>query len=279
MITRKVLLGSFAALAVTTRPGRAQRNTPTLATADLEAAKAALAPTGRLRVAINYGNAVLATRAPKTGMLAGVSVDIAHELGQRLGLPLTLLPFDAAGKVTEASGQDVWDVAFLARDPKRAEQITFTAPYVVIEGTYAVRKNSPISSAAGVDRTGNNVAVGKDSAYDLFLTRTLERATIIRARTTPEAVAMFHEEGLQVVAGIKQGLLQAIAVDPTLRMLPEPFMEINQAMGTPMGRPAAAAHYLGEFVESMKSSGAIATILARHGQIDAAVAPAEAGAK
>lgn len=279
MITRKVLLGSFAALALTTRPGRAQQNTPALETADLEAAKAALAPTGRLRAAINYGNAVLATRDPKTGMLAGVSVDIAHELGQRLGLPLTLLPFDAAGKVTEASGQDVWDVAFLARDPKRAEQITFTAPYVVIEGTYAVRKNSPISSAAGVDRTGNNVAVGKDSAYDLFLTRTLERATIIRARTTPEAVAMFHEEGLQVVAGIKQGLLQAIAVDPTLRMLPEPFMEINQAMGTPMGRPAAAAHYLGEFVESMKSSGAIATILARHGQIDAAVAPAEAGAK
>ena len=269
MITRKALLGSLATLALAARPGIARPATP-----DLDAARAALAPTGRLRVAINYGNAALATRDPATGMLAGVSVDIAHELGHRLGLPLTLLPFDAAGKVTQAAGQDVWDVAFLAGDPKRAEQIAFTPPYVVIEGTYAVRKNSPIESAAAVDRTGNNVAVGKNSAYDLFLTRTLERATIIRADTTVQAILMFHDEGLQVVAGIKQGLLQAIAIDPTLRMLPEAFMQIEQAMGTPMGRPAAAALYLRAFVEDMKSSGAIRAILAHNGQIDAAVAPA-----
>ena len=229
-----------------------------------------LAPTGTLRVAINYGNAVLATR-DAAGELHGVSVDIAHELGKRLDLPLTLIPFDAAGKVSAAACDDIWDVAFLARDPERARSITFTAAYVVIDGSYVVPRDSSITSLEHVDRDGVRVAVSARSAYDLFLARTLKHAQLVRVGTTPEAVALFRSDRLEVIAGVKQALAQVVANDTGLRMIAHPFMAINQAMGTPSGRPMAAA-YLAAFVEDIKANGFVARVLKKNGQEEAAVA-------
>jgi polar amino acid transport system substrate-binding protein len=231
-----------------------------------------LAPTGRLRVAINYGNAVLAQRDAATGKLSGVSVDIAEELGRRLALPVTLVPFDAAGKVSAAATKELWDVAFLARDPERARDIAFTAAYVVINGNYVVRKDSTLSTLDQVDRDGVRIAVSGQSIYDLFLTRTLKHAKIVRAGSPPEAAVLFQSERLEVCAGVQAAMQQLVARDPTLRMIPEPFMQINQAMGTPVGRTAGAT-YLKTFVESIKADGFVTKALARHGQADAAVAP------
>jgi polar amino acid transport system substrate-binding protein len=231
-----------------------------------------LAPGGRLRIAINYGNAVLAQRDSQTGRLSGVSVDIAEELARRLGLPFTLVPFDAAGKVSAASTQDLWDVAFLARDPERARDIAFTAPYIVINGTYVVRKDSRLSAPDQLDRDGIRIAVSGQSIYDLFLARTLKHARILRAGSPPEAAALFQSERLEVCAGVQTAMLQLVASDPTLRMIPEPFMQINQAMGTPAGRSAGAA-YLAAFVESIKADGFVREALVRNRQADAAVAP------
>jgi polar amino acid transport system substrate-binding protein len=233
---------------------------------------ASLAPSGRLRVAINYGNAVLAQRNADTGKLSGVSVDIAEELGRRLALPVILVPFDAAGKVFAAATKDGWDIAFLARDPERARDIAFTAPYVVINGTYVVRKNSTLNTPEQVDRDGVRIAVSGQSIYDLFLTRTLKHARIVRAASPPEAALLFHSEHLEVCAGVQTAMQQLLATDPGLRMIPEPFMQINQAMGTPVGRTAGAA-YLREFVESIKADGFVKQALARNGQADATVAP------
>ena len=231
-----------------------------------------LAPTGRVRIAINYGNAVLARRNAETGKLSGVSVDIAEELGRRLGLPFTLVPFDAAGKVSAAADKDMWDVAFLARDPERARDISFTAAYVVINGTYVVRKDSSSSTPEQVDRDGVRIAVSGQSIYDLFLARTLKHAKIIRAGSPPEAAALFQSERLEVCAGVQAAMQQLVSSDPTLRMIPEPFMQINQAMGTPAGR-TAGTDYLKAFVESIKSDGFVKKALARNGQADATVAP------
>jgi len=232
---------------------------------------ASLAPTGRIRVAINYGNAALAVRDPATGKLSGVSVDIAEELGKRVGLPITLVPFDAAGKVSAAVKDDAWDVAFLARDPERAREISFTAAYVVIDGNYVVRKDSPLTRVAQVDSDGVRIAVSTQSAYDLFLTRTIKRAQLFRGGTTPQAIALFLSARYEVVAGVKQAMQQLVASEPTVRMIPEPFMEINQAMCTPAGRDAGAA-YLSAFVETIKSNGFVAQALVRNGQADASVA-------
>lgn len=231
-----------------------------------------LAPTGTLRAAINLGNAVLAHRAAD-GTVSGVSVDLARALAARIGVPLSLVTYDSAGAVSGAAGGDAWDICFLAIDPKRAEGIAFTAPYVVIEGSYLVPADSPIRSADAVDRAGIRIAVGRGSAYDLYLTRTIRHATLERAPTSPAAIVLFAESGLEVAANVRQPLEAYAAVHPEVRMLPGRFMEIAQAMGLPKDRVAGAA-YLRRFVEAMKADGFVATSLRANGQ-DATVAPAE----
>lgn len=230
-----------------------------------------LAPGGVLRAAINFGNPVLAQRGPD-GAPRGVSAVLAAEVARRLDLPLQHIPFDAAGRVTEAGRRGEWDLCFLAVDPQRAEGILFTAPYVVIEGAYMVRDASPIRANEEVDRPGMRVAVGRGSAYDLFLSRTLRQAEIIRAPTSPEALALFAREGLEVAANVRQPLVAHAAANPGLRVLPGRFMAIEQAVGIPQGREAALP-WLRGVVEEMKASGAIARALAESGQHDAAVAP------
>ena len=231
-----------------------------------------LGPTGRLRAAINFGNVVLAGR-DASGAPGGISVDIARELADRLGLALDLVPFDAAGKVTASAGAGLWDVAFLAADPARAGEIAFTAPYVVIEGTYAVRDDSPLRDVAEFDRDGIRIAVGRGSAYDLFLTRALARATLVRAETSEAAIHLFVADGLEAAAGVKQPLVAFARDTPGYRVIPGRFTAIEQAMGVPRGRDVGAA-YLRGFVEELKRSGFVAEALVRHRQLDAAVAPA-----
>lgn len=234
-----------------------------------------LAPQGRIRVAINYGNPVLAHPDPATGEPRGVSVDLAAQLGERLGVAIEPVTFDAAGKVFEALKASAWDVAFLAIDPVRAEQIAFTAPYVVIEGSYLVRDDSPCRTIADVDRPGVRIAVGRGAAYDLFLTRSLAHAGLVRADTSAGAIERFAQGGLDAAAGVRQPLLAWAATHPGHRVIEGRFTAIEQAMGTPRGRNAGLA-YLREFVEEAKRSGVVAAALARHGQHDAAVAPAAA---
>lgn len=236
-------------------------------------AKAQLAPTGKLRAAINFGNSVLAQKDTATGEPRGVSVDLARELARRADLPLELVTFNAAGRVFEALNQNAWDIAFLAIDPARATQITFTTPYVVIEGGYMVRSDSPLKTNDDVDREGVRVVVGRGSAYDLYLTRALKRAQLVRAPTSPEALEWFvKDRTYDVAANIKQPLVAYAKANPGMRVMDGRFMAIEQAMGTPRGRDAAAA-YLREFIEEVKASGFVARGLERSGQKDAVVAP------
>ncbi|WP_245297081.1 MULTISPECIES: ABC transporter substrate-binding protein [Rhodomicrobium] len=229
-----------------------------------------LAPTGPLRVAINYGNPVLAQKDPASGEPRGVSAELARELAKRLGSRLEFTTFDSAGKVFDALG--TWDVAFLAIDPVRAAGISFTPPYVIIEGTYLVPDASALKTIEDVDREGVRVAVGKGSAYDLYLTRELKRAQIVRAPSSAAALDLFVQDKLEVAAGVKQPLVGYAASRPGLRVVPGRFMVINQAIGIPKGRDLGAP-FLRDFVEEMKASGFVAKALAASGQADATVAP------
>lgn len=231
-----------------------------------------IAPTGRLRAAINFGNPVLAFPDPQTGAPSGISVDLAKLLAERLGLELEMVVFDAAGKVFAALGNGAWDVAFLAIDPVRAAEIAFTPPYVIIEGTYLVKADSPFQSVQDLDKPGVRIAVGKGAAYDLFLTRTLEHASLDRAETSAGAVDLFLDANLEAAAGVRQPLEAVAKTSDELRVVSGRFTEIRQAMGVPAGREAAAM-YLTSFIEEMKASGFVAAALTRHGREDAAVAP------
>jgi polar amino acid transport system substrate-binding protein len=229
-----------------------------------------LAATGKLRAAINLGNIVLAQGTPDAP--SGVTVELARELGRRLGVPVELKCFDAAGKSFEAAKAGQVDILFLAIEPVRAAEVDFTAPYVIIEGVYAVPKNSPLKSVAEVDRDGVRIGVNKASAYDLFLTRSLKHAKLERAE---QGTDIFRDKKLEALAGVKQAIVQWVAQQPDMRVIDGRFMEIRQAMGTPKGRSQATLHYLRAFIEEMKSSGFVAGGLKRSNQPDAAVAPAE----
>jgi polar amino acid transport system substrate-binding protein len=232
----------------------------------------AIAPTGTLRAAINYGNIVLAQKGAD-GEPAGVSADLARELGRRLGVPVAFTTYDTAGKVVDAvGGANPWDVAFLAIDPHRAQTIAFTPPYVIIEGAYMVPAGSPITRNDQVDRLGVRIAVGRNTAYDLYLSRALKHAERVFAPTSAAALDVFRQERTDVVASVRQPL-EAYARDHAdVRILPGRFMAIEQAVALPAGRPEAGA-YLTRFIEEMKASGFVAKSLERSGQKDATVAP------
>jgi polar amino acid transport system substrate-binding protein len=232
----------------------------------------AFAPSGTLRASINLGNPVLASLDPASGKPVGVSVDLAAELARRLGVPLQLVAVRSAGASVDNVNQDKADVGFFAVDPKRGQEISFTKPYVLIEGFYLVRDASPITTNAQVDQAGVTVAVGKDSAYDLFLSRELHHATIVRIPTSPAVVQGFLDQHLDVAAGVKQQLERDAAKAGGLRILDQRFMVIRQAMGVPKAKGADAAAYLAKFVEDMKASGFVAASLARHQIEGAAVA-------
>lgn len=238
---------------------------------DARAAATELGGTGKLRAAINLGNPILAGRAAN-GDLQGVSVDLAREAARRLNLPLELVAFQSAGSVVEAvKGRQV-DLAFVAIDPVRAADMEYTAPYVIIEGAYLVRNDAALQRNEDVDRPGTRIVVGRGSAYDLFLTREIKAATLVRAPTSPAVTDMFLAERLDVAAGVKQQLEADARRVGGVRLLPGRFMVIEQAMGVPKGRTAARA-WLSSYIEEMKASGFVAAALQRHRIEGAGVAP------
>jgi polar amino acid transport system substrate-binding protein len=231
-----------------------------------------IAPTGTLRAVINLGNPILA-RKDAQGEPVGVSVDLARALAAQLKLPLKLIPVDAAGKSVELVTQEKADVGFFAIDPVRGQGIAFTSAYVQIEGSYLVRQDSPLKSNDEVDRPAQRVVVGKGSAYDLFLTRELKQAQLVRAPTSPEVVSFFMGNTYDVAAGVKQQLESDARTTPGVRLLPGRFMVIDQAMGLPKTRSAHANQVLSRFVNDMKANGFVAAALKRHQIEGAVVAP------
>ena len=224
-----------------------------------------------MQATINLGNSVLVQRGAD-GALGGVSVDLARALARRLGTEAELSPFDTAGHAFEALRSGACDVGFLAIDPARAEALDFTAPYVLIEGTFLVRDASPLRRVEDVDADGVRIAAGRNAAYDLHLSRTLKHARLVHAPSSQAAVELFLAGETDAVAGVRQPLAAVAARRQGFRVMEGRFLSIEQAVALPRGRAAGAA-YLRRLVEEAKMSGFVAEALARSGQGDAAVAP------
>ena len=229
-----------------------------------------LAPTGALRASINLGNPVLANGTPDAP--GGVTVEIARAVAERLGVPVELVCFDAARKSFEAMATGAADICFLAIEPAREDEVAFTEPYVLIEGVYAVPEDSPLHTVADVDAEGVRIGVKTGSAYDLFLTRTLERAELVRG---DEGVDVFVAQGLEAGAGIREPVTAFAEQHGGARVVDGAFMQIRQAVGTTRTRSAETVAFLRELVEELKASGFVADALERSGQRrDAAARPA-----
>ena len=230
-----------------------------------------LAPEGVLRAAINFGNPVLAQQKAD-GLAQGISVELAKALAKELGVPLQMVTFDAAGKVFAALEEGIWNVAFLAIEPVREEQIAFSEPYVIIEGTYLVAADSAYQQVEDLDKAGVKIAVGKGAAYDLFLSRTLKHAQLERAATSAGAVDLYIEQSLDAAAGVRQPLEKIAAGDHSYRVLDGAFTSIRQAMAVPQSRQAGAA-FVRDFVERKKAEGFVRAVLNENGQTDVMIAP------
>jgi len=233
----------------------------------------AFAPTGVLRASLNMGNPVLANMDTQ-GKPFGISIDLAQQLGKKLGVPVELIVNETAGKSVATLEAGRADIGFFAVDPERGKDIAFTAAYVQIEGYYLVRDASSIQRNEQVDIAGNRIVVGKGSAYDLFLTRHIKNASLERVASSQVVVSSFLEKGFEVAAGVKQQL-EADTIGVTgVRMLNERFMVINQAMGVPKTKGPEAALFLRTFVEEMKAQGFVKASMNQHGIKGAGVGPA-----
>lgn len=231
-----------------------------------------LAPTGRLRVVINTGNAILTRPADDGPGPAGISVDLARAFAAERGLPLDLVSVPNAAASVQAVGEGRADLGFFAVDPARGETVAFSNPWVLIEGWYLVRDDSPITALDQVDRPGNRIAVGRASAYDLYLSRTITQASLERVKTSQEVVDFFLREGFEVAAGIRQQLESDQRRHPGLRLLPERFMVIRQALGLPAGRDPRLVAMLNDFLARARADGVIARLIAENGTAGATIA-------
>src|SRR5215470_9503035 len=232
-----------------------------------------LAPTGRIRAGINYGNFILATKDRATGESRGVAVDLVHELGRRLGVPVEIVAYDSVAVMGDAAPSGVWDIAFLGSDPKREALMSFTAAYLEIEATYLVPGASPLTTAAEVDRDGIRVAAPARANYELYLSRNLKHATLISTASADAAFDLLTGGQVEAVAGLTQALLDRLPKLPGSRILSGRFMGVQQSIAVPKGRDAGLA-FLRSVVEDAKASGLVARAIERTGARGVSVAPA-----
>jgi len=235
-------------------------------------ARAELAPTGVLRAGINLSNFLLVTGRSEKSEPVGVAPDMAKEIAASLGVPVTYVPFKSPGELADQAGKNVWDIGLIGAEPQRAATIAFTAAYVEIEATYMVPPGSPIKSIAEVDKKGVRVAVSARSAYGLWLENNLKNATLVQVSGLDAAFNKFIDDKLDVLAGLRPGLLKDVDKAPGLKILDGKFTAVQQAVGTAKPNLAGAA-YLADFVEKAKKSGLVGRLIERHNVKGLSVAP------
>ena len=243
-----------------------------MATEITPAIRSEIAPSGKLRVGLNHGNFLLVTPGSSATDPRGVASDVARELGRRVGVPVEFIKFDAAGKLGDGVKTSAWDVAFLGAEPQRAAEIAFTAAYLEIPSTYLVPAGSPIRSVAEVDREGVRIAVADQSAYGLYLARTIKHAKLVMTQGLDSSFEVFVSQKLEALAGLKPRLLTDVQKLPGARILDGQFTAVQQAIGTAKNREASA-RFLRAFVEEVKASGLVAEAISRNGAQGVSVAP------
>jgi len=225
---------------------------------------AQLAPTGTLRVGLNMANGLLITGTTPAGEPDGVAPDMVHAIAEQLGVVVSLVQFATPGEIADSASDNVWDIGLIGAEPARAEVMDFTAAYVEIDATYLVPKDSSFKTVEDVDSDGTRIAISGRSAYDLYLTRALKHAELIRSQGISGAVDIFTNENLDALAGLRPALVAELENLPATRILDGKFTAVQQAIGVQKGK-ADAARFLGDFVEEAKASGLVASLIERHG--------------
>jgi len=235
-------------------------------------ARAELAPTGVLRAGINLSNFLLVTGRSPTAEPEGVAPDVARAIGTSLGVPVHYVTFKSPGELADQAGKNVWDIGLIGAEPQRAAVMTFSAAYVEIEATYMVPPGSPIKSIAEVDKKGVKIVTSARSAYGLWLENNIKNADLIQIAGLDGAFNKFVADKIDVLAGLRPGLLKDIAKMPGATILDGKFSAVQQAVGTAKANKAGA-EFLAGFVEQAKKSGLVGRLIERHKVKGLSVAP------
>ena len=243
-------------------------------TAPTPEARQALAPTGKLRVGLQLGSPHNAIRDSVSGEMKGVAFDLGKELARRVGVPFEPVLYPSVGALLDGGKSGAWDVAFVGFSPERAKEWDFTALHLEIEFGYLVPGGSSISTMADVDRPGIRVAVQEKSQPDVFLTRTLKNAEVVRASSLAGTLEMLKSGRADVIFSIKPSLFEASNQLPGSRVLDGRLGLDPHAMAIPKGRDPGVA-YARKFVEDAKSEGLVKAAIERAGIRGAVVAQLE----
>ena len=235
------------------------------------ALRSEFAPTGTLRVGLNMSNFLLTRTDAATGKPLGVAHDLGQELARRLGLPIQFVPHPNPGALADAATKNIWDVGCLGAEPQRANEIDFTAAYVEIESTYLVPAGSALKHANEVDRKGIRIIVPAKAAYELYLSRTINHAELIKEAGADASFKRFVDEKFDALAGLKPRLISDQAKLPGSVIVEGSFTAVQQAAGVPKGR-ANAAKYLAAFIEDVKASGLVAKAIAENRVVGLSIA-------
>lgn len=232
----------------------------------------ALAPTGTVRVAFIAGP-IYAQKDAATGELKGVAVDLGTELARRVGLPFQPVVYPSPAAIVAAAKSGEWDVALMGISAERALEMDFSAPYMEVEQTYLVRAGVPITNRSDVDRQGVRVGVLEKAAADIFLSGALKSATLVRGKSVNELYDLLDSGKADVIAATTSALLSGARQRPGSRVLDGRILAERIGMGVPKGRDAAAAAYVGRYVEDAKADGFVKSAIERAGLRGAVVAP------
>lgn len=238
------------------------------------AARSELAPTGKLRVGLILSNQVLVSKDPQTGELRGVTVSLGRALAKRLEVPFEPVGYPNPAALVQTFGGNEWDIAFLAFDPARARDVEFSPPYMVVDNTYLVPSGSKVGSVDAADQRGVKIAVPERSAPDLFLSRNLKAAEIIRVPGGADAAIEVLRSGRADAYAENAHMLSLYSEKlPGSRVLQGRYTVIQHAVATTKGR-LAGAEFVKEFVEQSKRDGTVRDAIAQAGLRRTDVAPA-----
>ena len=222
-----------------------------------------LLPKGILRAGINMSNFLLVTGKKADGSPDGVSPDLVKQIALDLKVNYELIPFDRPGELADAVNDDIWDIGNIAYEPERANTISFTNPYVLIDANFLIRKNSELKTNKDIDKTGVSIVVAERSAYDLWLTDNLTNAKIIRVSSIQESHDVFNSNKVDVLAGLKPKLLDEVSFNNSCMIINEPFTFVKQSVGFKKGE-TEVIDFLNNLILKYLKSGVINNLLKKH---------------
>jgi len=260
------------AAALSAATGAGGQTAPAQATQDSRVAD--LVRAGELRVGLGLGVLMQAVRNPATGELRGAALEMAQALATRIGVRLTTIEYPRPGAVIDGLRTNAWDVSFLVIDPARMDQVDFSHSFLRSDITCLVAPGSPIRSVADADQTGVRIAVPRGDGSDLYLSRTLKRAELVRTDSHAAAVDLLRTGGADAKASPRFVLMTESPAVPGSRVLADGFADISYAAIVPKGQAARLA-YVNAFIEDAKQSGLVRQIIGSLGLQGVQVAPAE----